>query len=178
MTPAGHPAWAPTLETDRLVLREHRMADFDEHLAMWRDPAVIRFLGGDPYPRDQIWARFLRHVAMWQMLGFGSWAVEEKATGRMIGQVGFHDFKRVIEPSLEGTLEIGWVFRADVHGKGMASEAIGASLAWGVQNCPDKRITCMIDPDNTASLRVAARHDFREFARASYQDKPIILLEK
>lgn len=172
------PAWAPTLETDRLILREHRMADFDEHLAMWRDPLVIRFLGGEPYPREQIWARYLRHVAMWQMMGFGSWAVEEKDTGRLIGQAGFHELMRVMKPSLEGTLEMGWVFASDVHGKGLASEAIGACVAWGTENFPDKRITCIIDPENAASLKVAARHGFREFDRTMYQGKPIIVLER
>lgn len=35
------------------------------------------------------------------MIGYGFWAVEEKATGRFIGEAGFHDLKRDIQPSLE-----------------------------------------------------------------------------
>lgn len=168
----------PTLETERLVLRGHRPEDFDAHAQMWSDAIVTRFIGGAPVPRDQAWIRFLRHAGMWQVMGFGFWAVEEKATGKLIGEAGFHELRRDIEPRLEGTLEVGWAFRPEMHGKGIATEAVGAFLAWGDGSFPGRRITCIIEPDNTASLRVAARHGFREFTRTSYHDKPVILLER
>lgn len=172
------PTTIPTLETGRLVLRGHRPEDFDAHATMWADPVITRFVGGNPFPRDQAWTRFLRHAGMWQVMGFGFWAVEEKATGKIVGEAGFHELRRQLEPSLEGTLEAGWGFLPEVHGKGIASEAIGALLAWGAGKFPERRITCMIDPDNSASLRVAAKHGFREFTRTSYDGKPIILFER
>ena len=63
---------------------------------------------------------------MWRHMGFGFWAIEEKATGRFIGEAGFHELRRDIEPSIEGTLEAGWGFVTDAHGKGFATEAVGA----------------------------------------------------
>ena len=45
---------------------------------------------------------FLRHGGSWSLIGYGFWAVEEKATGRFIGECGFHDLKRDIKPSIEG----------------------------------------------------------------------------
>jgi len=168
----------PTLETGRLVLRGHRPEDFDAHAAMWTDPVVTRFIGGQAFSRDQAWVRFLRHAGMWQMMGFGFWAVEEKAAGKLIGEAGFHELRRELEPSIEGTLEAGWAFLPEAHGKGIATEAVGALLAWGAENYPGRRVTCMIEPENIASLRVAAKHGFREFARTDYQGKPVILFER
>lgn len=172
------PTIIPTLETERLVLRGHRPDDFDAHARMWSDPYVTRFIGGTPFPRDQAWVRFLRAAGMWQVMGFGFWAVEEKASGELLGEVGFHELRRDLNPSLEGTLEAGWAFRPTAHGKGFATEAVGAALFWGAENFPDKRITCMIDPGNAASLRVAGKLGFREFARTEFHGEPIILLER
>lgn len=172
------PIIIPTLETERLVLRGHRPDDFEDHALMWSDPDVTRFIGGKPFPRDQAWIRFLRAAGMWQVMGFGFWAVVEKASGELLGEVGFHELRRDLEPSLEGTIEAGWAFRPMAHGKGFATEAVGAALDWGAQNFPDKRITCMIDPGNGSSLRVAERLGFREFARAEFHGEPIILLER
>ncbi|HWK69059.1 MAG TPA: GNAT family N-acetyltransferase [Rhizobiaceae bacterium] len=172
------PVTIPVLETQRLVLRGHRPEDFEAHSAMWVDPLVTRFIGGQPFPRDQAWVRFLRHAGMWQVMGFGFWAIEEQATGRLIGEAGFHELRRVIEPSIEGTLETGWALRPEAHGKGFATEAVRALLAWGMERFPGKRVTCLIEPDNFASLRVAAKTGFSEFARTCFQGKPVILLER
>ena len=105
---------------------------------------------------------------MWRHIGFGFWAIEEKATGRFIGEAGFHELRRDIEPSIEGTLEAGWGFVADAHGKGYATEAVGAALGWGDVNHPGKAMTCIIDPDNPVSIRVAEKHGFRERVRTVY----------
>ena len=126
----------PIVETERLILRDHRLADFDAYVAMWADPLVTRFIGGRPRSREESWIRFLRHAGMWRHVGFGFWAIEEKASGRFIGEAGFLELRRDIEPSIEGTLEAGWAFVPDAHGKGYASEAVGAFLRWGDDQPP------------------------------------------
>jgi RimJ/RimL family protein N-acetyltransferase len=78
----------PTLQTDRLVLRMFRLKDFDAYAQMLADPEVQRYLGdGKPASRSEAW----RHMAMllghWQLLGFGLWAVEERASGALIGHL-------------------------------------------------------------------------------------------
>ena len=98
----------PTLETPRLVLRTHRAGDFEAYARMWRDPSVYRFIGGQPRTREESWIRFLRHAGMWQMVGFGFWAIEERASGCFIGEAGLHDLKRDTTPSIEGLPEAGW----------------------------------------------------------------------
>jgi hypothetical protein len=45
------------IKTDRLVLRVHRIEDFDEIYAIWSDPAVTRYIGGNAFrvsPSDLI----------------------------------------------------------------------------------------------------------------------------
>src|SRR4051794_32453249 len=75
----------PIIETARLILRDHRLADFDIYVAMWADPLVTRFIGGRARSREESWIRFLRHAGMWRHVGFGFWAIEEKESGRFVG---------------------------------------------------------------------------------------------
>lgn len=168
----------PVLETRRLVLRGHRLADFSEHAAFWADPIVTRFIGGRPLTREEAWMRFLRHAGMWANMGFGFWAVTDRASGRLLGEAGFHELRRELTPRIEGSLETGWSLVPDVHGQGLATEMLGAILAWGAENFPGKRITCLIDPDNAASLRLARKLGFREIDRSAYHGSPIVIFER
>jgi RimJ/RimL family protein N-acetyltransferase len=165
----------PVLETDRLILRGHRADDFADCLALWTDPEVTRFIGGKPSTQEEVWARLLRYVGHWAMLGFGYWAVTEKATGRFLGEVGFADFRREIEPSLDGMPEIGWVIAPHAHGKGYATEAVRAVIAWGDAHFGSGRTACIIAPENGPSIRVAEKCGYREFQRTTYKDKPTIM---
>ena len=167
----------PTIETPRLLLRGHRDEDFDAHCAFWADPEVVRFIGGRTFSREESWVRFLRHAGMWARMSFGFWAVTDRATGRYLGEAGFHDLKRDLSPSIEGTMEAGWALAPEVHGKGLGGELVGAILAWAAENRPGRRITCLIDPDNAASIRLARRHGFREFDRTAYHGAPVVLFE-
>ena len=163
-----------TLETERLIMRPHVRADFDESLAMWSDPEVIRFIGGQPFSREEVWARLLRYVGHWTLLGFGYWVVRDKASGRFVGEVGFADFQRQIEPALDGTPEIGWALTPAAHGRGYATEAVRAALRWADAQWPAADTACIIAPDNTASLRVAQKCGYLEWVRTSYKGKPTI----
>ena len=120
----------PTIETERTILRAHRLDDFEDYVAMWADPVVTRFIGGKPRTREESWIRVLRYAGMWQIVGYGLWAVEEKATGKLVGEAGFHELKRDIVPSFEGVPESGWAFVPAVHGRGMASEVVRGFHDW------------------------------------------------
>jgi RimJ/RimL family protein N-acetyltransferase len=164
----------PRLETERLILRAHRLEDFAECAAMWADPSVTHFIG-KPSTEQEAWARLLNYAGLWSLLGFGYWAVEEKATGRYIGDVGFADFKRDIQPSLREMPELGWVLAARAHGHGYATEAVRAALAWGDGNFGGRRAACIIKPEHARSIRVAEKCGFKEFRRTTYKDAPTIV---
>ncbi|WP_230532516.1 GNAT family N-acetyltransferase [Microvirga roseola] len=165
----------PVLETERLVLRSHRLADFPECAAMWGNPEVTQFIGGKPSTEEEVWSRLLRYAGHWAFLGYGYWAVEEKATGRFVGEVGFADFKRDIEPSLKDVPEIGWVLAPHGHGKGYATEAARAAVAWGESHFSTVRTACIIAPENAPSIRVAEKCGYREFRRTTYKGQPTIM---
>jgi RimJ/RimL family protein N-acetyltransferase len=172
MTGAGT-ASVPVLETARLLLRGHRHDDFESLAQAWADPAVMHFLGGKTLARDEAWGRMLRFPGLWHLLGYGYWAVEEKASGRCIGNIGYADFKREIEPPLGDLPELGWMLAADAHGKGYASEALAAVLAWGRTYFGVHRAVCIIDAENTASLRMASKAGFAFSHEAIFHSAPI-----
>jgi RimJ/RimL family protein N-acetyltransferase len=168
----------PTIETERLILRPHRLDDFDAYVEMWADPDVVRFIGGKPFDRESTWTRFLRHAGVWQLMGFGFFAIEEKSTGAFVGEAGFHELRRQLDPSIEGTLEAGWGLTPNVQGWGYATEAMSAAIAWADSRFPGSRMTCIIDPDNLPSIRVATRMGFSELARTTYHEQPVALFER
>jgi RimJ/RimL family protein N-acetyltransferase len=169
---------APTIETSRLRLRAQAVSDFENSYALWSDPEVTVFLGRQPATREDCWNRMLRQAGNWALSGTGQWLVEEKASGQFLGEIGFLTLKRDIEPSIEGFPELGWVLAKAAQGKGYATEAVTAALAWGDANLANKRFTCIIAPENTASLGVARKTGFVEFARSTYKTEPIVMLER
>jgi RimJ/RimL family protein N-acetyltransferase len=168
----------PTIETERTILRGHRPADLADYTALWADPVVTRFIGGKPRTREDCWSRILRYAGMWQLVGFGMWLVEEKATNRLIGEAGFHELKRDIEPAFEGTPEAGWVLAPVVHGKGIASEVVRRMHEWAAGRAGFDKTVCIIAPENAASLALAQKADYRERLRTTYHGEQVILLER
>lgn len=168
----------PTLETPRLRLRAHRLDDFPAIAAMWADPRVVRFIGGVPVSREAAWSRFLRQIGLWHHLGFGFFAIEDRATGAWVGEAGFQDLRRDLTPSIEGTMEAGWALIGAMQGKGLAEEAMRAALAWAATHGTGARITAIINPGNAASLRVADKLGFTSFAQGDYGGRTVVMLER
>ena len=168
----------PVLTTARLSLGPHEAADYPDMLATWQDPVVVKYFGGVPSTPEECWARLLRYAGLWRLLGFGYWRIRERATGRFVGEVGLADFGRDITPSLAGSPEAGWVLAPWAHRQGFAREAADAIFAWADAALDVKRTVCMIDPDNIASLALAAKLGFKTFADTGYKGRPVVLLER
>jgi len=168
----------PALDTERLTLRGHTLADVDECQAMWADPLVTRHIGGRPFSAEEVWARVLRYAGLWSLLGFGYWVVRERASGRFVGEVGLADFRRAVSPGLDGAPEVGWALAPWAHGRGLATEAVRAALGWGDAHLPAARSVCLITPENAASIRVAEKCGFREAARATYRGADTLVFER
>ena len=168
----------PAIETARLRLRGFNTADVTAQTAMLGDPEVVRYRGGQAQSREQAWRRLLAGAGMWPVLGYGYWAVERLADGVMIGQVGFGDFKRDLDPSIEGVPEMGWVFASGAHGQGYATEAAMAALEWGDRMLPGHSFAAIIDPANQPSIRLARKLGFGEGQHARYEGAPILLFRR
>jgi RimJ/RimL family protein N-acetyltransferase len=142
------------------------------------DPEVVRYLGGSPFSREDSWRRLMTGPGMWDFLGFGFWAVERRDDGAWLGQAGFCDFKRDMEPSVEGLPEMGWILAPFAQGQGYASEAVAAGLAWADEVLKAPEIVAIIDPANAASIRVAEKCGFSERSEAQYRGETILLLRR
>jgi RimJ/RimL family protein N-acetyltransferase len=167
----------PIVETERLILRGFARDDFPIFAKMWADPVLMHFLGG-PLAEEDAWTRFMRIFGHWYLMGYGFWTVCQRSSDEQIGNMGFLNYKRNIQPSLEGMPEIGWSLVPRAHGKGYATEGAKAVLAWGEKHFGRVRTCCIIDPNNLPSIRVAERCGFYDVAHTTYKEKPIIVFHR
>lgn len=142
----------PRLETERLVLREWRPEDFETFVAIQADPEVARYLpGGKPMSRTETWRFVCASIGMWTMRGYGTWVVERKEDGAVMGRIG------LLRPEGWPGLEVGWTIGRSYWGKGYATEAAMVSTRYAFLTQPDERVISTIHPDNKASQSVARK---------------------
>jgi len=166
------------IETERVTLVPHTLDDFDCSFRMWSDPAVTRHTTGRPSTEEEAWARLQRYAGQWALMGFGYWVIRERCTGAFVGEVGLADFRRAIVPPFKDTPEVGWALVPHAWGRGLATEAVGAALSWADRAMGRVRTVCLINPDNTASRRVAEKCGYRAYAEATYKESPVVLFER
>ena len=169
---------APAFETQRLRLRSHDVGDYADCVAMWSYEAVVRYTIREPSPPPRTWLRLLGYRGHWALLGFGYWAVEERISGRYIGELGFADYKRATRLSLDGMPEIGWALAPWAHGKGYATEALRAAIAWADEQIQSRRTVCIIHRDNQRSLRVAEKLGYHMVLQAPSDAEPDVILAR
>ena len=167
----------PVLETERLLLRPFRKQDFDAHLAIMRNPEVMKNLG-PVLSREDIWRRVVSSVGMWPVLGFGGLIAERKQDGKLVGNVGLFDGRRDLLPDFEGAPEMGWIFDPSVHGQGIAREACDALLAWADATLQPTPIWAIISPTNQPSFKLAERLGFERLPDSIYTGEPIAVLRR
>ncbi len=168
----------PILHTERLLLRGHRLHDFPASFSMWSDPLVTAYIGGKPSTEQQAWSRFLQYVGHWSLMGFGYWAIEEKSTHTFIGEAGFANFHREIDPTMKDAPEIGWALASSAHGKGFATEALRSIISWGDEHFASPRTVCLIDVENLPSIGLARKIGFTEFQQSMVNGRPTIFFER
>lgn len=140
-----------TLETDRLTLRMFRESDFEDYARFCADPEVMRYLGGKVFTRPEAWRQMAFLIGHWHLRGYGHWAVEEKASGRLVGRIGF------LNPEGWPAFEIGWTLGREYWGKGYAIEGARRALEYAFVDLGKDHVISLIHPDNKASIRVAER---------------------
>ena len=168
----------PVLQTQHLRLRRHRLEDFPACRDMWADPRVTHFIGGRPLTQEEAWLKFQRNTGHWPLLGFGFWVLEEKSSGTFAGEVGISHFFRETQPPVENLREAGWILSPAMQGRGYATEAVAAVLAWTDARLSDPHTICLIHPENLPSLRVAQKCGFHQWFRATYKNEPCILFRR
>lgn len=147
------------------------MADFPAYHAMWAEPAVTTHFHNFIVSREANWQRFGRCEGLWALLGYGPFTVIEKASGDFVGDVGPADYKRDIDPPLDGAVEFGWVLASRHFGKGYASEAVRAAIGWTDEALGRQRLVAIIASTNTPSFAVAQRAGFAHAGQIPFGDR-------
>ena len=169
---------APSLETERLLLREWRKSDFRPFLVIWSEPAVTRHFGGTPLSAEEVFRRLTAAVGGWVWNGFGTWAVERKSDGKLIGNAGIFTAWRDMEPEFGEEPEMGWIFATEAHGHGFASEACRAVLQWTEANLAPTPLWAIIAPENAPSVRLAEKLGFDRHSETFYKNDPTLVLRR
>lgn len=154
-----HPV-APSIETERLLLRGHNVSDLEAVHRLWSEETVVRYITGQPSSREECWDKLLKYAGMWPLMGFGYWAMTEKHSGEFLGDVGFLQRDAPADAYTGAAPEIGWAISPDHEGQGLAREASSAAIKWLRSTNKFAGVTCSIDRRNSRSLALAARLGF------------------
>lgn len=142
------------IETERMILRAWREADREPYAAMMADPEVASWLAG-PFNRAESDQRIDRANAAITDHGYGRFAMERRADGRLIGYCGLMP----IHPDLpfDGGFEVGWSLEQDAWGQGYTTEAARAVFADGFTRLDLPEILAFTGTTNLRSQAVMLR---------------------
>ena len=143
--------------TERLLMRPFVPDDVEALHAIWSDPAVGPWVGGTHTDIAESVEELAGHARHQERHGFGFWAVEERATGRLVGEVGLMLFE-----GRGPEIETGWCIASDVWGRGYAREAAERWLDVGFRELGAHRIIAVVLPGNARSRALCARLGMRE----------------
>ena len=147
----------PTLETERLVLREPRRADAKPLFAAWSDSETVRYFGTGPLATQSQAYEELRAFRNQTMSGEGiRWIITVRDRDEYVGDVGFFDFA----PE-HSRAEIGFLLVRPLWGQGYMREALIAVLDYGFSAANLHRGEALVDPRNAACLRILERNGFQ-----------------
>jgi RimJ/RimL family protein N-acetyltransferase len=155
--------------TERLVLRAWEERDLRSYARIVGDPDVMCYLGSGLLfrVRNRLTAvlPFVAEVEArrrigglrghWKRWGFGEWAVEEAATGTLVGQIGL-----VAQPDWTAdpaNVEVGWTLARSAWGQGYATEGGRAALGFAFEELGLERIVSIARVENERSQRVMQR---------------------
>ncbi|WP_209016418.1 GNAT family N-acetyltransferase [Roseibium sp. RKSG952] len=165
------------INTARLTLCAMRPEDFNRFAEIWRNPCVVRHIGGKPRSRGEAWDSFLRNAGHWQMAGFGQWGVVMQSNRVLIGQAGFFYGNRCLGEDFDTFPEAGWVLAPEAQGQGFGYEAAQAAHDWFDRVIPGP-LVALVDATNTASQNLAGKLGYVKLRESVYNDTPVHLFRR
>lgn len=148
------------LLTARTRLRRLAEADLAPFQAYRNDPETGRWQGWQPMD-DAAALAFLQDVATSAFCTPGRWfqlAIAERNSDGLIGDIGVQ-----LHGGAGLMAEIGFTLAPAAQGRGLATEAVGALVAWLLAHSPAQRVVAVADTRNAASLRLLQRLGLRPF---------------
>lgn len=156
--------------TPRLRLRAFTCEDVDAVHAYRRLPEVARYLVDGPLSRETCVMAVQMRVHQTRLDEPEDrlvLAVERKADARMIGELVL-----ILHDLTSGQGELGYVLGPDWQGRGYATEAAAALLAWAFEDFGFHRVHARCDAANIPSWRLMERLGMRR--EAHFRDHALI----
>ncbi len=156
----------PELETERLTLRQWRLADFDAVAGFLTDADATRLLGNGARTHHEAWDWFCAAVGVWQLTGRGLFALEAKTSGGLLGWCGLWHPVDLDEP------ELAWSLFPSAQGSGFATEAARRVQRWAAQDLGLPPLFSFVHPDNHPSRAVAERLGAEIESETTFRGRP------
>ncbi|WP_208976501.1 GNAT family N-acetyltransferase [Polycladidibacter hongkongensis] len=161
-----------------MQLRAPKLTDCAASQALWSDPLVYRYIREVPQTYAKAHARLMTYAGLWALHGYGYFCVEERDSGKFVGEAGFGSFDRGLGTHFDDAPEAGWVMCSQIHGNGYGRELLQMLCYFADEVAKFPRSVAMIDPHNAASLAVARRAGFKAYDKASFEDSEVLLFER
>lgn len=142
--------------TARLLIRPWTEADSAPMHAIFSDPVAMRFWNTPLSASAEDMAERIRWSREAPPEHHVGWAVVRRDSGEAIGFLNFHHRD---QPNRR--VEIGYILARPAWGQGYAREAVAGLLDYCFTALQANRVEATIDPDNTASRRLAERLGFQ-----------------
>ncbi|MCF6303883.1 MAG: GNAT family N-acetyltransferase [Rhodobacteraceae bacterium] len=140
----------PTIETDRLILREPRLADQDGFTNFLMSSRA-QFAGRTDNKAEAV-QEYLEMIEFWKNFDLGTFVIERKDNSVAIGHVGG------LKPEGWPECELGWsIWRDEDEGLGFASEAATAMLDYAFGTLNWKTAVSYVAPDNKKSIKMTEK---------------------
>lgn len=167
------------LESERLLLRPVAETDIDIACALLMDPAVMRYVGGEPYSRERVDMEAQRALRRGAGGCIGIWCVTDKASDEKLGTgvllplpIEESDTNwDLVQPDAlpDAEIEVGYLLKPSAWGKGYATEACKRLLRFAFEETPLSEIVAITAAENTASQHVLRKSGLRfEGLRRAY----------
>jgi RimJ/RimL family protein N-acetyltransferase len=146
------------VETERLIVRPWESGDAETLIAIFGDAETVRYLGKGyqhGFSAEQTRAMIAAMRERFAQTGLGVWPVVLKETGAVIGECG------LAPVGGSDDVEIAYVFSPAARGKGYASEAAAAVLAYAFETLKLARVVAFVHRGNAASIAVINRLGMR-----------------
>jgi len=143
------------LETADLRLRPYQAEDLSDHVAIMSDWEVTKWVSVRvPYPYSIEAGRdfFIQVYEEWAAGQAFTYAIEEKATGKLIGGIRLLSFKE--------QAEVGYWLSPTVQGRGYGLQALKAVADMALGTGVIQRLMAMTWDHNTASCRILEKAGF------------------
>lgn len=144
------------IETPRLLLRTWEPSDRPALVTITSEPEITRWLNlGEPFSDEDVDAFLSRQADTYALRGWCRWACElrDPSADDPAGPVGFCGYGCAFAPDVE----LGWTLLPAVWGRGLATEAARAALAYGFEAVGFPAVVSAILPENARSRRVAEK---------------------